>query len=168
MTAAPPLLFGPYCAPRLRRGDRAVCLFRDADVVVTSWTDAPISWPRCRLAEGNGGGSGLLVEAKLARAVRCESSLAIQHWWGVSPRTVWCWRRAFGVSQWGTEGSRRLHAALSARGAEQVRGRKLPPEQVERRRRTARELGLRPTGSCVPRAGRLDRLLQQIHRRTFR
>src|SRR5262249_23261398 len=104
---APPLLFGPYRAPRLRRGDRAFGLFRDPDVVITSLPGAPISWPRCRLADGHGGGSGLLVDAELARAVRRESSLAVQRWWGVSPRTVWCWRRAFGVAQWGTGGSRR-------------------------------------------------------------
>jgi hypothetical protein len=39
------LLHGPYRAPRLRVGDRATCLFRDCLVVVTGWTDAPISWP---------------------------------------------------------------------------------------------------------------------------
>jgi hypothetical protein len=42
------LLFGPYKAAPLRRGDRAVCLVRDGDVIITSWTDAPIPWPRCR------------------------------------------------------------------------------------------------------------------------
>jgi hypothetical protein len=42
------LLHGPYRAPALRVGDRATCLSRDCAVVVTSWTDAPISWPRCR------------------------------------------------------------------------------------------------------------------------
>jgi hypothetical protein len=36
MTAAPPLLGGPYRAPPLRRGDRATCLDRGADVIVTS------------------------------------------------------------------------------------------------------------------------------------
>jgi hypothetical protein len=36
------LLFGPYRAPPLKRGDRAFCLFRDCDVVVTSFTDARI------------------------------------------------------------------------------------------------------------------------------
>ena len=39
------LLFGPYKAPPLRRGDRAVCLYRDCDVIVTSWTDARIPAP---------------------------------------------------------------------------------------------------------------------------
>jgi hypothetical protein len=42
------LLFGPYHAPPLKRGDRATCLFHDCLVVVTGWTDAPIPWPRCR------------------------------------------------------------------------------------------------------------------------
>jgi hypothetical protein len=41
------LLFGPYRAPPRKRGDRAFCLFRDCTVVVTSWTDVRIPWPRC-------------------------------------------------------------------------------------------------------------------------
>jgi hypothetical protein len=52
------LLFGPYLAPRLRVGDRATCLFRDCLVVVTGWTDAPTSWPRCRPPEVRWGGAG--------------------------------------------------------------------------------------------------------------
>ena len=63
------LLFGPYRAPPLHRGDRALCLFRDAPVAVTSWTDAPIPWPRCRALDGRGGGSGLLIEEGLARSL---------------------------------------------------------------------------------------------------
>jgi hypothetical protein len=35
-------------APSLRRGDRTICLYRDAEVVIPSWTNARISWPRCR------------------------------------------------------------------------------------------------------------------------
>ena len=41
-----------------------------------------------------------------------------------------------------TEGSRRLIQAAAEMGAAEQRGRELPPEQVERRRRTAREKNL--------------------------
>jgi hypothetical protein len=136
------LLFGPYTPPPLKKGDRATCLYRDADVVVTSWSDGRISWPRCR-ALGHRGGSGLLVDEELARAVRSESAAAIMYWWGVSCNAVWSWRKALGVSgHGGTEGSRRLHQAACAKGADQVRGKPLSPEQVEQRRRTARALNL--------------------------
>ena len=59
------LLFGPYNPPPLRRGDRATCLFRDCEVAITSWTDAPIPWPRCRAAHHRRGGPGLLVDEEL-------------------------------------------------------------------------------------------------------
>jgi hypothetical protein len=36
------LLFGPYKAPPLQRGDRATCLYRDTTVIITRWSDAPI------------------------------------------------------------------------------------------------------------------------------
>jgi hypothetical protein len=39
-------LHGPYRAPRLRVGDRTECLLRGA-LVITAWTDAQISCPRC-------------------------------------------------------------------------------------------------------------------------
>jgi len=136
------LLFGPYRAPPLRRGDRALCLFRDAPVAVTSWTDAPIPWPRCRALDGRGGGSGLLVEEELARAVRTESALAVRFWWGVNHGTVARWRKALGVDGYSPPGTRRLRQAASEAGADALRGKQLPPEQVGRRRRTARELGL--------------------------
>jgi hypothetical protein len=55
------LLHGPYTEPTLRRGDRAVCLFRDGDVLITVWSTGRIPWPRCRLPGTRGGGSGLPV-----------------------------------------------------------------------------------------------------------
>src|SRR5579871_3251642 len=61
------LLFGPYRPPPLKRRDRAFCLFRDTDVVVTSWTVARISWPRARSPEHPKGGTGLLVCEELAQ-----------------------------------------------------------------------------------------------------
>jgi hypothetical protein len=137
------LLHGPYRPPALQRGDRATCLFRDGDVIITSWSDARIPWPRCRMPGGHGGGSGLLVDDELAHAIRTESVLALRYWFGVSAQCVKSWRRAFGVPTL-NEGSALLREQLNRDYAERLRGIKLPPEQVERRRRTARELGLRP------------------------
>jgi hypothetical protein len=140
------LLHAPYKPQPLRRGDRATCLFRDGDVVITSWSDARLPWPRCRRADSTGGGSGLLVDEELLRALRTESSLAVQCWWAVNGETVWRWRQAFGIGRWEPEGSRRLYQQLSEAGARKTRGQRLPADQVERRRRTALELGLKPTG----------------------
>src|SRR5262249_53110019 len=98
MPLSPPrLLAGPYTPPPLRRGDRSTCLFRDADVTVTSLTSAPIPWPRCCRPGTHGGGSGLLVTEELARAVRNESAVAVCYWGGVSPR-AWC---GAGGRRWG-------------------------------------------------------------------
>jgi hypothetical protein len=82
------LLFDPYRAPALRRGDRAFCLFRDCYVVVTSWTDARIPWPRCRPLDSPLGGSGLLVDEVLAWALRHESAAALKPWFGVSTHSA--------------------------------------------------------------------------------
>jgi hypothetical protein len=87
MHAADPyqLLHGPYTAPALRRGDRATCLLRDADVIITAWSDGRIPGPRYRVP-GRRGGSGLLVDEELARAVRCELAQAIRFCWGSGER----------------------------------------------------------------------------------
>jgi len=87
------------------------------------------------------GRPGLLVEEELARAIRCESSLAVQHWWGASPRVVWCWRQALGVPRH-NEGSLRLCGMNGEAAAAVLRGVPLPPEAVERRRRTTVEMNL--------------------------
>jgi prepilin-type processing-associated H-X9-DG protein len=73
------------------------------------------------------------VDAELVRAIRTESSLALQYWFGVNYATVCKWRKAFGITQWGTDGSRRLHQTLSERGAAKLRGKKLPKALVKRR-----------------------------------
>jgi hypothetical protein len=62
--------------PALKRGERTRCLYRDCDVVITSRTDARIPWRRCR-AIGTRGGSGLLVDEELLRAIRTQSAEAI-------------------------------------------------------------------------------------------
>jgi hypothetical protein len=133
------LLFGPYKAPLLRRGDRAHCLFRDATVVITSWTDAPIPWPRCRAVDGPGGGSGLLVDEELARAVRHESAAAVMFWWGASHNAVGNSRRALGVGRTDNEGTARLVQAAAEKGAEAAKARERTDEEGERRRQAAVE-----------------------------
>src|SRR5262249_9752796 len=116
------LLHGPYEVPRLRRGDRTFFLFKDCDVVITGWTDARISWPRCRPLDVPRTRPSLLVDEELACAIRQESATALRFWWGVSTRVVRRWRQALGVTCTNNEGSQRLIRAASQRGAEQLRG----------------------------------------------
>src|SRR5262245_14221933 len=132
-TIAPParvlFLFAPYRPPAQRLGDRAFCLARDCEVVVTSWSGGRIPWPRCR-ALGRRGGSGILVEEELARALRHESAAAIRYWWGVGITTVAWWRRVLGIGRADPEGSRMLIQAAAEAGAARVRGKRLSPDEV--------------------------------------
>jgi hypothetical protein len=136
------LLHGPYEAPPLRVGDRATCLFADCDVVITGWTDARLSWPRCRPLGMPRSHPSLLVNEDLARAIRQESAAALTYWWGASAFVIWKWRKALGVSRTGNEGTRRLIQAAAAAGARAARDRLMPPEERERHRRVALEQNL--------------------------
>jgi hypothetical protein len=70
--------------------------------------------------------------------------MAIRYWWGACLGAVWRWRQVLGVERF-NEGSAKLRRQLNAEVAARfIKGKRLPPKQVERRRRTARELGLRP------------------------
>jgi hypothetical protein len=131
------LLYGPYRAPALRKGDRSTCLYRDGDVVVTSWTDAPIPWSRCRSVEHRRGGPGLLVDDELLRAIRHESAAAVGHWWRVSVSVVWCWRRAFLVDKTNNEGSNRLVRAAAEKGAAAIQARDFTEAERDAKRRIA-------------------------------
>src|SRR5262249_29899305 len=106
-----------------------------------TWTDARLSWPRCRPLEGRCH-PWLLVEEELARAIRHESAAALGYWWGVSEGVVCRWRKALGVGRADGAGSRRLIQAPADGGAEPTRGTDPPSHQVERRRRTAIALNL--------------------------
>jgi len=134
------LLFGPYQAPALRIGDRALCLLRDCQVVVTSWTAAPIPWPRCRAEGTHGGGSGLLLDEELARAVRHESAAAVMFHWGVTAGVVWRWRKAMNVGRADPEGTRQLIRTTAAAGGKAIQERGFTDEQCDERSQRARLL----------------------------
>jgi hypothetical protein len=102
------LLFGPYKAPPLKRGDWAFCLYRDCAVTITNWSDAPISWPRCRALHVRRSPPGLLVDDELARAVCHESEVAVAYWWGIHRSTVAKWRKVLEVTRKNNEGTHRL------------------------------------------------------------
>jgi hypothetical protein len=112
------LLFGPYLAPKLKRGDRTHrthCLLRGGPVVICGWSKGRIPWPICYAVGNRGTGRGLLIDRELARAIRHESSTAVQHWWGISRSAVRHWRRALSVGRTDSEGSRRLiHGAIES------------------------------------------------------
>jgi hypothetical protein len=135
------LLGAPYRCPAVKKGDRAICLLRDAAVVITGWQEARILWPRCR-AKGVRGGSGLLVDEELARAIRTESAEALKYWFGIGTHGAWHWRKALGMGQRGTPGSRRLFDKSGRAGAEAMKQREFTPAEIEDRRRRAIALGL--------------------------
>jgi hypothetical protein len=131
------LLHGPYHAPALRKGDRASCLYRDCEVVVTSWTDAPIPWPRCRSVEYKRSRPALLVDDELVRAIQHESAVALGFWWRVSVSVVWGWRRAFLVNTTNNRGSNRLVRAAAAEGAEAIKAKEWTAEERDAQRQRA-------------------------------
>ena len=136
------LLFGPYMALPLKRGDRATCLYRDCAVIITGWSSAPIPWPRCRSLDSPGGGSGLLVDEELARAVRNESAATVMHWWDASMTAVCHWRKALGTCRTDNQGTARLMLAAAEKGAEAVKERLWTEEERERCRQVNAETGL--------------------------
>lgn len=98
------LLHGPYTPPATRVGKPITCVLR-GKANVCGWSNGPIPWPVIRA--GHGGKGAYAVTPELARAVRCESSAAIMHQWGVGLVTVTRWRKALGVEQF-NEGTRKL------------------------------------------------------------
>lgn len=127
------LLFGPIGIPKFHRGARVFCQQKDHDVTVTDYTNARISWPKGRAwPRVAGNHRSLLMMNLLAPFTRRGPPLPVGGLVWASTATI-------------NAGSKRLQLINSEKGAKAVRGVRLSAEAVERRRRTALELGLRPT-----------------------
>jgi hypothetical protein len=97
------LLSGPYRPPKCQVGRFLRCHVRGR-LRVRGLSDAPIPWP---VAGGRAGRWQIVVCGSLLKAIRLESEIAVAHHWGVSPQTVWLWRKALGIGTT-TEGTSRL------------------------------------------------------------
>jgi hypothetical protein len=108
---APRLVAGPYTAPPSQIGE----VLHDAirgDIIVLAISKSPIPWPlgrqrpHAKLAP--------IVTTELEQAIKTESALAMQYWWGVGNWLVSKWRRELGVPLM-NEGSLRLCRELVRR-----------------------------------------------------
>jgi hypothetical protein len=118
------LLFGPYRAPYVRKGDVVFCELR-GEAVVCGMSGGRIPWPVARHKRGK---PFLIVFAGLAEAIRRESNQAVAFWWSIDKQTVSKYRKALGVPR-KTEGSSRLHRDAFLES--------VPPEARERGIRNA-------------------------------
>jgi hypothetical protein len=106
---------------------------------------APISWPRGQPLKQRGGG-GLIVNATLERAIRTESAESLRHFFGVTKGVVWRWRKAFGIPRAGTPGSAARIAESSAKGAAAMKSKEWTAEELDRKSKRSKLLGLKSTG----------------------
>lgn len=142
----PPTLIGTYSAPAVRKGEIVTCLYRDTDCVVTGIHDGRIPWPRVRALEARGG-SGLLVNEELVRAIRTESAAAHMHWFGVGSKAVWRWRKRFapGLGKFRTPGSKIAHEKASQAGGKATHEKEWTEEECDVKAEISKRLGFRPT-----------------------
>jgi hypothetical protein len=103
---------------------------------------------------GYRGGSGLLVDEELARAVRLESADAVMFWWGVTSKAIWHWRRALGVTRTNNPSSHALNVAAANRGLQASLERGVTAAERRQRSRSACRLNLVRFARSVPPARR--------------
>jgi hypothetical protein len=138
-----PVFRGTYDPPAVRIGQRVFCRVRHKWCRITSFTDAPISWPRGQPLKQKGGG-GVVVDATLERAIRTESAESLEHFFGVTGGVVWRWRKAFGILRAGTPGSAARIAGASAKGAAAMKSKEWTVEELDRKSKLSKRLGLKP------------------------
>src|SRR5262245_24334996 len=110
-------LVGAYQATPLCIGHREHCLYRDVLCRVTSWTDAPIPWPR-GVQVGKRGAGSVIVTEEFVRAVRQESAAAVCWHWNLDGKTVAQYRRAFGATRTSNPRSHELMRSNGVKGAQ--------------------------------------------------
>ena len=88
----------------------------------------------------------MIVNATLERAIRTESAESLEHFFGVTGGVVWRWRMAFGIPRAGTPGSADQIAASSAKGAAAMKSKEWTAEELDRKSKLSKRLGLKPTG----------------------
>src|SRR5207245_6648729 len=69
---------------------------RAGEVRLCGLSKGRIPWPTCR----RGTARAIVLCGGLVDAVRRESSVAVQYWWGVGQDTVWKWRKALEVGRY--------------------------------------------------------------------
>lgn len=105
------LLHGPYQPPKCKVGGWLNCR-RRGRVKVVAFSNGPIAWPMTRPVSGP---RSMILCGDLVKAVRQETSLAIQHWWGVNHSLVQKWRRILGVEH-DNEATKQLRAKWMREG----------------------------------------------------
>lgn len=100
------LRFGPYRTPTFKYGAKVMDEIR-GEVEIVGLHDGPIAWPIGKVGRSR----ALILYGDLAKAVRQEANIVVQHWWGVKHSTVQKWRRALRVeyTNAGTRELRREH-----------------------------------------------------------
>lgn len=154
-------LLGTYTPPVWSIGRRVFCRVRRQWCRVTSYTDAPISWPRGQPLKQRGG-CGLVVNATLERAIRTESAAALGYHFGVSECVVWRWRKRFGIPRTGTPGSAALVTATAAKGGAAMKARGWTDEERDAKAERAKRLGLKPRQRWEMAGGWTDEELDQL------
>ena len=88
----------------------------------------------------------MIVNATLERAIRTESAESLRHFFGVTAGVVWRWRKAFGIPRAGTPGSADRIAESSAKGAAAMKSKEWTAEELDRKSKLSKRLGLKPSG----------------------
>lgn len=130
------------------------------------YTNAPIPWPRLLKT----GRHVHIMCGDLLKAVRTESSVAMQYWFGVSSGTVSNWRRALGVGR-NTPGTFKLAQDLidvRMTEEEQERGRTISkqPEAIAKMKASKKGKPVHPNCLKALDKGRRQRRSDEVYTHT--